>query len=48
MGLTEFSLPSSAILEIKRVFRSVTLAAVSPNCGDGDANANALTKLTPT
>ncbi len=25
LGLTEFSLPSSAILEIKRVFRNVTL-----------------------
>jgi phosphotransferase system enzyme I (PtsI) len=27
MGLTEFSLPSSAILEIKRVFRSVSYQA---------------------
>jgi len=26
LGLTEFSLPSSAILETKRVFRNVTMA----------------------
>ena len=41
MGLTEFSLPSSAILETKRVFRSVTLEQCRRDRGDGDADAKA-------